>query len=185
MTLQVSATALPIYLPPDRSIPAHARGSGERHRLGRRCHRMRSPCRGPLAWQTRRRLGRAVVSVWSVELAKPPQSRHSLRAFPQVRALQPSLARTPKAGVAGSNLPRRTGCLCWSGPLPRRLRPSRLGALLQVKRVTVRQIATCGRRVVAGHGQRLRNGCAGCCRRRVKTDPLVLGGFRGTSQHSW
>jgi len=103
---------------PPASIPAHARGSGQRHRLGRRCHRMPNPFRGPLGWQTRRRLGCAVVSVWSVELAKHPQSRHSLRAFPQVRALQPSRDRTPQAGVAGSNLASRTGCWGWSEAFP-------------------------------------------------------------------
>ena len=55
-----------------------------------------------------------VVSVWPVELAKHPQSRRPRRAFPQVRALPPPPDRTPKAGVGSSNLPRRTGCLCWS-----------------------------------------------------------------------
>ena len=98
----------PQCLPPG-SIPARARGSRERHRVGRRCHRVPSTCRGPLAWQTRRRLGRAVVGEWSVELAKPPQSRHRWRAFPQVRALPPTYSRTPRAGVAGSNPTRRTG----------------------------------------------------------------------------
>ena len=92
---------------PTGSIPAHARGSGQRHRLGRRCHRMPNPFRGPLGWRTRRRLGCAVVSEWSVEPAKPRQPRHRWRALPQVRALRVHQDRTPKAGVGGSHRSRR------------------------------------------------------------------------------
>jgi len=50
----------------------------------------------------------AVVSEWSAELAKHPQSRHLLRVSPQVRALHAYQGRAPRAGVAGSNPPRRT-----------------------------------------------------------------------------
>ena len=96
------------------SIPARARGSGERYRLGGRCHGCPAPSVGRWSWQTRRCPGCAVVSVWSVEPVKHPQSRHSWRAFPQVRALPPPQRRTPKAGVAGSNPARRAECLCRS-----------------------------------------------------------------------
>jgi hypothetical protein len=69
-----------------------------------------APFVGRWSWLTRRRLGRAAVSVRSVEPARRSQSRHPWRAFPQVRVLRPPQDRTPKAGVGSSNLPRRTIC---------------------------------------------------------------------------
>jgi hypothetical protein len=49
-----------------------------------------------------------VVSVCSVEPAKPRRLRHPRRASPQVSALRAHRDRTPHAGVAGSNSARRT-----------------------------------------------------------------------------
>src|SRR5450756_253505 len=58
-----------------------------------------------------------VVSVWSVEVTKHPQSRHPWRASPEFRALPPPAGRTPRAGVGGSIPPRRTKRSGWSGAM--------------------------------------------------------------------
>jgi len=94
----------------------------------------------------RRGLRSLVVSVWSVERAERRHPRHSTRTSPQVSALRVRQDRTPKAGVAGSNPARRTGCFgrsAWmTAPLGRGAQGRHRGSW-----------SACGQRVVSRGGR--------------------------------
>lgn len=66
----------------------------------------------------------SVVSVWSARTPERGRRTNYAHVVPQVSALSTDQDRTPKAGVGGSNLPRRAECLCRSDAVSVRQWPS-------------------------------------------------------------